>query len=75
MKEMHFKIKLEKDEDGMYVVTVPALPGCISQGKTENEAIENIKAAIQVHLEYLAEDGIPIMKNKDMKEIIIDISI
>jgi predicted RNase H-like HicB family nuclease len=75
MKWMHFKIKLEKDEDGIYVATVPALPGCISQGKTENEAIENIKAAIQVHLEYLAEDGIPITKSKDMKEIIIDISI
>ncbi|MHA1266115.1 MAG: type II toxin-antitoxin system HicB family antitoxin [Candidatus Helarchaeota archaeon] len=58
---MHFKIKLEKDEDGVYIATVPALPGCISQGKTENEAIKNIKAAIQVHLEYLAEDGIPII--------------
>jgi predicted RNase H-like HicB family nuclease len=72
---MHFKIKLKKDEDGIYVATVPALPGCISQGKTENEAIENIKSAIQVHLEFLAEDGIPISKGKDMKEIIIDISI
>jgi len=61
MKKMHFKIKLEKDEDGVYIATVPALPGCISQGKTENEAIKNIKAAIQVHLEYLAEDGIPII--------------
>ena len=72
---MHFKIKLETDEDGTFVATVPSLPGCISQGKTEDEAIENIKEAIQVHLEYLAEDGIPITKGKNIKEILIDISI
>ena len=35
---MDFKIAIEKDEDGWYIVTVPALPGCISQGKTEEEA-------------------------------------
>lgn len=40
---MKFKVRLEKDEDGWYIATVPALPGCISQGKTEKEALKNIK--------------------------------
>ena len=59
---MNFKIVLEKDEDGGYAVTVPSLPGCISQGNTKKEAIENIKEAIELHVESLVEDGLPIIK-------------
>ena len=47
---MQFKIVLEKDEDGWYTVTVPSLPGCISQGKTEDEAKKNIQEAIKLHI-------------------------
>ena len=57
---MNFKVLIEKDEDGFFVATVPSLPGCISQGKTEGEAKENIKEAIAFHLESLAEEGVPI---------------
>lgn len=46
---MNFKVCIEKDEDGWYVATVPSLPGCISQGKTEKEAEENIAEAIKLH--------------------------
>ena len=54
---MHFKVVLEKDEEaGGYVVTCPSIPGCVSQGETVAEAIENIKEAIQACLESLAED-------------------
>jgi len=56
---MEFKIIIEQDEDGWYVVSVPALSGCISQGRTEDEARINIAEAIEVHLSALAEDGIP----------------
>lgn len=56
---MKFKVLLEKDEDGWYVAIVPSLSGCVSQGKTE-EALENIKEAIELHISMLAEDGIPI---------------
>jgi predicted RNase H-like HicB family nuclease len=56
---MDFKIVIEQDEDGWYVVTVPALPGCISQGKTEDEAKKNIAEATELHLSALARDGIP----------------
>jgi predicted RNase H-like HicB family nuclease len=48
---MKFKVIIEKGEDGWYVVEVPALPGCISQGKTKKEALENVKEAIELYLE------------------------
>ncbi len=64
---MEIKIQMEKGEDGFYVVTVPSLPGCISQGKTAEEARENIKEAIELHLKALLEDGIPITIQKNIK--------
>ncbi len=48
---MKFKVIIEKGEDGWYVVEVPALPGCISQGKTKKEALKNIKESIELYLE------------------------
>lgn len=47
---MKVVVKIEPGEDGWFVVTVPALPGCISQGKTIEEAKENIKEAIELFL-------------------------
>jgi predicted RNase H-like HicB family nuclease len=44
-------------EDGYWVVECPSLPGCISQGKTYKEAVENIKEAIEGYVAALAEDG------------------
>ncbi|MFA5213572.1 MAG: type II toxin-antitoxin system HicB family antitoxin [Methanoregula sp.] len=48
---MHLKVVITKGQDGWYVITVPALPGCISQGKSQKEAKENIKEAISLYLE------------------------
>ncbi len=72
---MRFKIKIEQDEDGWYVVTVPALPGCISQGKTEEEAKRNIAEAIELHLSALAEDGIPITPREGVKEAFVAVHV
>jgi len=47
-------------EDGYWVVECPSLPGCISQGKTREEAIGNIKEAIEGYVEALREDGLPV---------------
>ena len=56
---MRFKIILEEDEDiGGFIASCPGLPGCFSQGDTVEEAIENIKEAIQACLESLAEDDL-----------------
>ncbi|MFO1430653.1 MAG: type II toxin-antitoxin system HicB family antitoxin [Candidatus Competibacteraceae bacterium] len=57
---MKYRVIIEQDEDGVYVAEVPALPGCISQGKTRDEAIKNIKEAIAVYLESLEAHDEPV---------------
>lgn len=51
-------------EDGYWVAEVPSLPGCISQGKTREEAVANIKEAIQAYINALKEDGISIPEER-----------
>lgn len=48
---MNIKISVEKGEDGYFVASVPSLKGCWSQGKTREEALENIREAIELYLE------------------------
>jgi predicted RNase H-like HicB family nuclease len=58
---MEYKIVLEPDlEDGGYVVHCPTLPGCYSQGDTRDEALDNIREAIEAYLESLKIDNLPI---------------
>lgn len=51
-------------EDGYYVVECPSLPGCLSQGHTKEEALENIKEAILAYTEALKDQGLPIPEEK-----------
>jgi len=56
---MEFTVLLEKSEDGYYVATIPGLPGvCVTQGKTRQEALKNMKEALELHIEGLKEEGI-----------------
>jgi predicted RNase H-like HicB family nuclease len=57
---MTFGVTIDRDEDGVYVVECPAIPGCVSQGKTKDEAIKNIKDAIKECLEVRFELGMSI---------------
>ncbi len=57
---MKFTITITRDEDGSYVAECPAIPGCVSQGKTEEEAQSNIQDAIKQCLEVRAEKGMPL---------------
>jgi predicted RNase H-like HicB family nuclease len=57
---MKYRIIIEQDEDRVFVAQCPTLPGCVSQGKTRQEAIENIKDAITGYLESLKKHGEPI---------------
>ena len=57
---MKLRIVIEQDEDGIFVAECPTLPGCISQGKTRSEALENIKDAIKGYLESLEKHKEPI---------------
>ena len=56
---MRFKVILETQEDGGYTAHVPSLPGCVSQGETTEEAMTNIKEAIELYLESLRERNLP----------------
>ena len=53
---MKLKVILESSDEGGYTVYVPSLPGCISEGDNEDEAIENIKEAIELYLEPIEDD-------------------
>jgi len=57
-KDNHMKLKiiLESSEDGGYTVFVPSLPGCISEGETKEEALKNIREAIELYLEPVPDD-------------------
>lgn len=57
---MKFNVTIDRDEDGVWVVECPAIPGCVSQGTTKDEALENIKEAIALCLEVRAEKGMPL---------------
>ena len=57
-------------EDGYWIAEVPSLPGCISQGATREEAVANIKEAIELYLEVLQEDGQPIPEDNAPMQII-----
>lgn len=50
---MKYRVLIEQDEDGIFVAEVPALPGCISQGETREQALENISEAIALYIESL----------------------
>ena len=51
MPDYKFTVVVERDEDGLYVASVPLLQGCYTQGETYEEVIENIKDAIKLHIE------------------------
>lgn len=70
---MELTVLLDRDEDGVWVVECPELPGCISQGKTREEAIENIKDAIKLGLEVRAERGMPLTIEAQQAEVIADV--
>jgi len=57
---MKYRVLIEQDEDGVFVATCPSLPGCLSQGKTRDEAVGNIQDAIRGYLASLAKHGEPI---------------
>jgi predicted RNase H-like HicB family nuclease len=57
---MRLVVTLQRDETGMIVAECPAIPGCVSQGQTEEEAIRNIEEAIRGCLESRAAHGMPL---------------
>ena len=70
---MKYRIIIEEDKDRAFVVKCPSLPGCMSQGKTKKEAIENIQNAMCGYLESLKKHGEPIPPPID--EEIVEVAI
>jgi predicted RNase H-like HicB family nuclease len=60
MAAMKFFVTVDRDEDGVWVAECPAIPGCVSQGETREEALANIREAIALCLEVRAERGLPL---------------
>ena len=68
---MKLSVTIERDEDGMWVIECPAIPGCVSQGKTKAEALKNIKEAIALCLEVRAERGLPLTVETQQVEVTV----
>jgi predicted RNase H-like HicB family nuclease len=57
---MRYRVLIEQDEDGVFVAECPSLPGCLSQGATRQEALDNIQEAMAAYLESLRKHNEPI---------------
>lgn len=57
---MKFIVTVDRDEDGVWIIECPAIPGCVSQAQTQEEAFENINDAIALCLQVRAEQGLPL---------------
>ena len=66
---MELKAVLERQEEGGYTVYVPSLPGCISQGETREEALKNIKEAIELYLE--ADENEAILYEEEVSKVTV----
>jgi antitoxin HicB len=60
MQVMRYRVYLEQDEEGVFVATCPALPGCISQGRTRSEATGNIRESIEGYIKSLRKHDDPV---------------
>ena len=69
---MKYRIILEQDEDGMFVAECPSLPGCVSQGKSRKEALDNIQDAIKGYLESLKKHNEPIPPSIEEEMVEVD---
>ena len=68
--EQHRQVLLYPGEDGFWIVECPSLPGCISQGSTKEEALANIREAIDLYVESLGDDGLPIPEDRLQAEVL-----
>lgn len=70
---MKYRVIVEQDEDGVYIAECASLPGCVSQGKTREEALSNIQDAVQGYLQSLKKHNDPIPP--PIEEEFIDIAL
>jgi len=68
---MILSVTIDRDEDGVWVVECPSIPGCVSQGKTKEQALKNIKEAIALCMEVRAERGLPLTVETRQVEVLV----
>lgn len=68
---MKLTVILDHDEDGVWVVECPSIPGCVSQGQTREEALENIRDAIAACFQVRAERGLPLTIETHQVEVMV----
>ena len=68
---MKFPTVLDRDEDGIWIVECPSIPGCVSQGASREEALGNIREAIALCLEVRAERGLPLTIETQQVEVTV----
>ena len=71
---MKYTVIVEEGRESGYVAYAPALKGCVSQGKTREEALKNIKEAMEVYIEALLEDGLPVPTEVGKDTIELEVS-
>lgn len=69
MKKIKFPVVITRDEDGYFVAEVPVLQSCYTQGKTQEEALANIKEVIALCLESMAAEGTPIPEEYSLEQV------
>lgn len=75
MAERVFRVVITPDEDGWFVAECVDLPGCVSQGKSESEAIENVRDAIRGYIESLKKHGEPLPPLQDKHFVELAVSV
>ena len=68
---MKFLVTVDRDEDGIWIAECPAIPGCVSQGDTREDALASVQAAIVLCLEVRAERGMPLTIETKQVEVAI----
>ena len=68
---MKLSVTIDRDEDGVWIVECPSIPGCVSQGRTKAQALKNIEEAITLCLEVRAERGLPLTVETRQVEVLV----
>jgi predicted RNase H-like HicB family nuclease len=68
---MNFTVTLDRDEDGVWVAECPSIPGCVSQGRDRDEALNNVREAIALCLEIRSERGMPLTVETRQVEVAV----
>ena len=66
---MKLNVTIDRDEDGVWIIECPSIPGCMSQGATKDETLDNIREAIALCLEVRAEQGLPLTIETQQVEV------